>query len=93
MKAFRMHQATALLFAILLTGCASHAPVSVATRVVTVQLPCSAAAPENRPPSLPTRLANLEGTSPGAVVKAFAISITEHRSREEALEKLLDACQ
>lgn len=90
---FRMHQAALLLVAAATAGCASRAPETVATRVVTVQLPCPAAASENRPPHPPARLANLQDSAPGAVAKAYALSITEHRSREQALEKLLNACQ
>lgn len=61
--------------------------------VIEIQVPCPAAAPENRPPFPPKRLANLDPNSPGEVVKAFAISITEHRAHAQQLDKLLDACK
>lgn len=90
----RMHQATAALLAsIFLTGCASRAPVSVATRVVTVQVPCPTAAPEKRPPFPPARLQNLDPAKPGEVAKAYALSLIEHSARADELEKLLDACR
>lgn len=90
----RMHQVTAAAaIAILLTGCASRTPVPVATRVVTVQVPCPTAAPEKRPPFPPARLANLDPAQPGTIAKAYALSLTEHSARADELEKLLDACR
>ncbi len=88
----RMHQASAVALAILLTGCASS-PATPPPHVITVQLPCEAASPANRPPKPPLRLLGLNPNNPGAVAKAFALSLTEHRAREEALETLLDACK
>lgn len=90
-----MHHAMSGLFCIFaLAGCASTATDSVATRhVMLIQQPCPAAADEHRPPVPPQRLKNLDPTQPGLVAKAFALSITEHRARADALEKLLNACK
>lgn len=90
-----MHQAlSAALVALSLSGCAFNAPESVATpHVMVVQQPCPTAAAEHRPPLPPQRLRNLDPASPGAVAKAFSLSITEHRARADALESLLDACK
>lgn len=90
-----MHQITAVaLTALTLTGCASTATDSVATpHVMVIQKPCPTAADEHRPPPPPARLRDLNPNSPGAVAKAVALALTEHRARADALEKLLDACK
>lgn len=87
-----MKLALIIAAAVALSACAS-APTPTPNHVIEIQVPCAAAAPENRPPLPPKRLAGLDPTAPGEVVKAFAISTIEHRSRAEQLEKLLDACK
>ncbi len=90
-----MHQVSAgLILLVLLSGCASRAIDSVATQhVMVIQQPCPAAAPDHRPPHPQQRLRDLDPAQPGAIVKAVALSLTEHRARADALEKLLDACK